>query len=110
MNFNLRGENLNVTPFIEKYISAKIKQYYQGKKFNADIRINKNKNNQSINVVVPFQKKVIKTKKSDSNLYPAIDSAFENIFLQIQKEEMKNKRKTRKEQIKRKEEAKRTVL
>lgn len=99
MNFNIRGENLEVTPSLREYAEKKINKLerYFGSPLASDVHINMHvhNNEQVIEVTIPMQGLLLRAEESHDDLYAAIDSVVEKLERQTRKYKTKINRKSR---------------
>ncbi|WEG13596.1 ribosome-associated translation inhibitor RaiA [Pullulanibacillus sp. KACC 23026] len=99
MNFNIRGENLKVTPALRNYTEKKISKLgrYFDTPLMTDVHVNMHvhNNNQVIEVTIPLQGLLLRAEESQMDMYAAIDSVIEKLERQIRKYKTKVNRKYR---------------
>ncbi|SES71274.1 putative sigma-54 modulation protein [Salinibacillus kushneri] len=99
MNFNIRGENLEVTNAIQEYVEKKIgklKKYFDSK-ITSDVNVNLSvyDGEQRIEVTIPMQDLLLRAEEHHSDLYAAIDLVVDKLERQIRKHKTKINRKFR---------------
>ncbi|MBM7645027.1 putative sigma-54 modulation protein [Scopulibacillus daqui] len=99
MNFNIRGENIEVTPSLRDYSEKKVKKlerYFDSPPIS-DVHINMHvhNNEQVIEVTIPMQGLLLRAEESHEDLYAAIDLVVEKLERQIRKYKTKMNRKQR---------------
>ncbi|QHS23277.1 ribosome-associated translation inhibitor RaiA [Virgibacillus sp. MSP4-1] len=99
MNFNIRGENLEVTNAIQEYVEKKIgklKKYFDSK-ITSDVNVNLSvhEGEQRIEVTIPMQDLLLRAEEHHSDLYAAIDLVVDKLERQIRKYKTKINRKFR---------------
>jgi putative sigma-54 modulation protein len=99
MNFNIRGENIEVTPALRNYSEKKIKKlerYFDGTP-NSDVYINLKvfNNEQLVEVTIPMPGLLLRAEESHDDMYAAIDLVVEKLERQIRKHKTKVNRKFR---------------
>lgn len=100
MNFNIRGENLEVTPSLRDYTEKKVNKLerYFDSPVASDVHINMHvhNNEQVIEVTIPMQGLLLRAEESRDDLYTAIDMVVEKLERQVRKYKTKVHRKNRK--------------
>ncbi|WP_096202445.1 ribosome hibernation-promoting factor, HPF/YfiA family [Bacillus sp. FJAT-45350] len=101
MNYNIRGENLEVTPAIREYVEKKVgklEKYFDTTPI-ADVNVNLqvHNNQQSIEVTIPMPQLLLRAEDTHNDLYAAIDLVVEKLERQIRKYKTKVNRKFRQE-------------
>ncbi len=100
MNFNIRGENLEVTPSLREYTEKKIHKLerYFDSPVASEVHINMHvhNNEQVIEVTIPMQGLLLRAEESREDLYSAIDVVVEKLERQVRKYKTKVHRKNRK--------------
>ncbi|TCP26036.1 SSU ribosomal protein S30P /sigma 54 modulation protein [Scopulibacillus darangshiensis] len=107
MNFNIRGENLEVTPSLRDYAEKKVGKLerYFDSPLASDVHINMHvhNNEQVIEVTIPMQGLLLRAEESHDDLYAAIDLVVEKLERQTRKYKTKvnrkNRQATREEQL-----------
>ncbi|WP_349408623.1 ribosome hibernation-promoting factor, HPF/YfiA family [Pseudalkalibacillus sp. SCS-8] len=99
MNFNIRGENIEVTPALRNYSEKKVKKlerYFDGTP-NSDVYINLKvfNNEQLVEVTIPMPGLLLRAEESHDDMYAAIDLVVEKLERQIRKHKTKVNRKFR---------------
>ncbi|RFU67431.1 ribosome-associated translation inhibitor RaiA [Bacillus sp. V59.32b] len=99
MNYNVRGENIEVTPAIREYVEKKIgklERYFSNTP-TADAHVNlKVLNNTSkVEVTVPMTNLVLRAEEANADMYAAIDLITDKLERQIRKHKTKVNRKFR---------------
>jgi len=100
LNFNIRGENIEVTPAIREYVEGKIDKV--GRYFNEDIQATANVNlkvyndkQTKIEVTIPMKNLTLRAEERHSDMYAAIDLIVDKLERQIRKYKTKVNRKFR---------------
>ena len=101
MNYNIRGENLEVTPSLREYVEKKIgklERYFDTTPV-ADVNVNLQVFNkqQIIEVTIPMPQLLLRAEESHEDMYAAIDLVVEKLERQIRKHKTKVNRKFRQE-------------
>ncbi|MBM7618354.1 putative sigma-54 modulation protein [Bacillus tianshenii] len=99
MKYNVRGENIEVTPAIRDYVEnkiGKIERYFDSTD-NAESKVNLKvyNNQQKIEVTIPMTGLVLRAEESHDDLYAAIDLVVDKLERQIRKHKTKVNRKLR---------------
>lgn len=100
MNFNVRGENIEVTPAIREYVEkkvAKMERYFTEApqaNVNVNLRFNPDKTSK-VEVTIPLPNLVLRAEETNSDMYAAIDLIIDKLERQIRKHKTKINRKFR---------------
>ncbi|MDQ0218397.1 ribosome-associated translation inhibitor RaiA [Peribacillus cavernae] len=99
MNYNVRGENIEVTPAIREYVEKKIgklERYFNNTP-NADANVNLkvNNNTSKVEVTIPMTNLVLRAEEENEDMYAAIDLITDKLERQIRKHKTKVNRKFR---------------
>ncbi|MGM7702904.1 ribosome hibernation-promoting factor, HPF/YfiA family [Pseudalkalibacillus sp. Hm43] len=99
MNFNIRGDNIEVTPALRNYSEkkvSKLERYFDGTP-NSDVYINLKvfNNEQLVEVTIPMPGLLLRAEESHDDMYAAIDLVVEKLERQIRKHKTKVNRKFR---------------
>ncbi|WP_078543862.1 ribosome hibernation-promoting factor, HPF/YfiA family [Litchfieldia alkalitelluris] len=100
MNYNVRGENIEVTPALREYVEkklSKLERYFDGTP-NANVHVNLkvyNDKQQKIEVTIPMTQLVLRAEESNLDMYAAIDLVVDKLERQIRKHKTKVNRKFR---------------
>ncbi|WLD92962.1 ribosome hibernation-promoting factor, HPF/YfiA family [Alkalihalobacillus sp. AL-G] len=99
MNFNIRGENIEVTSALRSYAEKKVKKlerYFDGTP-NSDVYINLKvyNNEQLVEVTIPMPGLLLRAEETHDDMYAAIDLVVEKLERQIRKYKTKVNRKFR---------------
>lgn len=100
MNYNVRGENLEVTPALRDYVEKKIgklERYFNDTpdaKVNANLKVYQDKNSK-VEVTIPLPNLVLRAEESNGDMYAAIDLVTDKLERQIRKHKTKVNRKFR---------------
>ena len=99
MNFNIRGENLKVTPPLKDYAEKKISKLerYFDTPLSTDVyvKMHVHNNNQVIEVTIPMQGLLLRAEVAHEDMYAGIDLVTEKLERQIRKFKTKVNRKSR---------------
>jgi len=100
MKYNVRGENIEVTPAIREYVEKKIsklERYFTeapDAKVNVNLRFNQDKSSK-VEVTIPLQQLVLRAEETNIDMYAAIDLITDKLERQIRKHKTKVNRKFR---------------
>ncbi|RSL35085.1 ribosome-associated translation inhibitor RaiA [Salibacterium salarium] len=101
MNYNIRGENLEVTPALKSYVEKKVSKMerYFDTTPTADVHVKMQVHNSesSIEVTIPMPQLVLRAEEEHADMYAAIDLVVEKLERQIRKHKTKVNRKFRQE-------------
>ncbi|SRR5690625_1455986 len=101
MNFNIRGENIEVTEAIRNYVIKKINKLakYFDAPLTSDVHVKLSvyNNEQKIEVTIPMTDLLLRGEERHSDLYAAIDLVVDKLERQIRKYKTKVNRKFRQE-------------
>ena len=100
MNFNIRGENIEVTPAIREYVEKKITKLerYFTESPNATVHVNLKTyqgKSSKVEVTIPMQNLVLRAEEVHDDMYAAIDLISDKLERQIRKHKTKVNRKFR---------------
>ena len=100
LNFNIRGENVEVTPAIREHVESKINKVERY--FNEEIQANANVNlkvyNDSqtkVEVTIPMKNLTLRAEERHNDMYAAVDLIVDKLERQIRKYKTKVNRKFR---------------
>ncbi|MDX6151740.1 ribosome hibernation-promoting factor, HPF/YfiA family [Marinococcus sp. PL1-022] len=99
MNFNIRGENLEVTPALRGYVEkkvSKLERYFDTTPV-ADVHVNMEVQNSEkiLEVTIPMPQLLLRAEETHTDMYAAIDLATDKLERQIRKYKTKVNRKFR---------------
>lgn len=100
MNYNIRGENIEVTPAIREYVEKKIAKLerYFAETPNANVNVNLktyNDKTSKVEVTIPMPNLVLRAEEVHDDMYAAIDLITDKLERQIRKHKTKVNRKFR---------------
>jgi putative sigma-54 modulation protein len=100
MNYNIRGENLEVTPAIREHVEKKISKLerYFTETPNANVHANLkvyNDKNAKVEVTISMKNLVLRAEERNQDLYAAVDLITDKLERQIRKHKTKVNRKFR---------------
>ena len=100
MNYNVRGENIEVTPAIREYVEkkvAKLERYFTETPeatVNVNLRFNQDKTSK-VEITIPMPQLVLRAEETNADMYAAIDLIVDKLERQIRKHKTKVNRKFR---------------
>lgn len=100
MNYNVRGENIEVTPALREYVEkklGKLERYFDGtpdSNVNVNLKVNSARDHK-IEVTIPMPQLVLRAEESHNDMYAAIDLVTDKLERQIRKHKTKVNRKLR---------------
>ena len=97
MKFNIRGENIEVTPALREYVEKKLSKLERYFDTFPEIKVNLKvySDKQRIEVTIPFTDLLLRAEETNSDMYAAIDLVVDKIERQIRKHKTKVNRKLR---------------
>jgi putative sigma-54 modulation protein len=100
MNYNIRGENIEVTPALREYVEKKISKLerYFTETPNANVHVNlKSYSDRSakVEVTIPMKNLLLRAEEIHDDMYAAIDLIADKLERQIRKHKTKVNRKFR---------------
>lgn len=100
MNFNIRGENIEVTPAIREYVEkkvAKLERYFtESPDSNVHVNLKTYHDKTSkVEITIPMPNLVLRAEETHSDMYAAIDLITDKLERQIRKHKTKVNRKFR---------------
>ena len=100
MNYNVRGENIEVTPAIREYVEKKVSKlarYFNEvpeANVNVNLRFNQDKTSK-VEITIPLPQLVLRAEETNTDMYAAIDLIVDKLERQIRKHKTKVNRKFR---------------
>jgi putative sigma-54 modulation protein len=100
MKYNVRGENIEVTPAIREYVEkkiAKLERYFTeapDAKVNVNLKFNQDKTSK-VEVTIPLPQLVLRAEETNVDMYAGIDLITDKLERQIRKHKTKVNRKFR---------------
>jgi putative sigma-54 modulation protein len=100
MNYNIRGENIEVTPAIREYVEKKIsklERYFTETpeaNVNVNLKVYQDKTSK-VEVTIPLPNLVLRAEESNGDMYAGIDLITDKLERQIRKHKTKVNRKFR---------------
>ncbi|MGM9946336.1 MAG: ribosome hibernation-promoting factor, HPF/YfiA family [Lysinibacillus sp.] len=100
LKFNIRGENIEVTPAIREYVEAKVEKVerYFNEDVNATANVNLkvyNDKQTKVEVTIPMKSVTLRAEERNNDMYAAIDLIVDKLERQIRKHKTKVNRKFR---------------
>lgn len=99
MNFNIRGENLEITTPLRDYTEKKVGKLerYFDKLPHSEVYVNMevHNNEQTIEITNPMEGLLLRAEEAHTDMYAAIDLVAEKLERQIRKHKTKVNRKLR---------------
>lgn len=100
LNFNIRGENIEVTPAIREHVESKINKVerYFNDDFQANANVNLkvfNNSETKVEVTIPMKSLTLRAEERHSDMYAAVDLIIDKLERQIRKHKTKVNRKFR---------------
>ncbi|QFF98210.1 ribosome-associated translation inhibitor RaiA [Psychrobacillus glaciei] len=100
LNFNIRGENIEVTPAIRDHVEGKIEKV--SRYFNEEIQATANVNlkvyndrQTKVEVTIPMKNLTLRAEERNADMYAAVDLIVDKLERQIRKYKTKVNRKFR---------------
>jgi putative sigma-54 modulation protein len=100
MNYNIRGENIEVTPAIREYVEkkvAKLERYFTespNANVNVNLKVYQDKK-AKVEITIPMKDLVLRAEELHEDMYAAIDLITDKLERQIRKHKTKVNRKFR---------------
>ncbi|WP_226643271.1 ribosome hibernation-promoting factor, HPF/YfiA family [Mesobacillus subterraneus] len=100
MNYNIRGENIEVTPAIREYVEkkvAKLDRYFTespNANVNVNLKVYQDKKSK-VEITIPMKDLVLRAEELHEDMYAAIDLITDKLERQIRKHKTKVNRKFR---------------
>ncbi|MDG5786652.1 ribosome-associated translation inhibitor RaiA [Evansella sp. AB-P1] len=99
MNFNIRGENLEITPALRDHVEKKVgklERYFDGTpQSDVNVKMSVVNNDQKVEITIPMTKLLLRAEEKHSDMYAAVDLVIEKLERQIRKHKTKVNRKFR---------------
>ncbi len=100
LNYNVRGENMEVTPAIRDYIEKKVNKLdrYFTETPEANVHVNLKvyqDKTAKVEITIPFPGLVLRAEETHEDMYAAIDLIVDKLERQIRKHKTKVNRKFR---------------
>ncbi|MBP3950011.1 ribosome hibernation-promoting factor, HPF/YfiA family [Bacillus suaedae] len=101
MNYNIRGENLEVTPALREYVEKKVgklERYFDTTPISdVNVRMQVLNSQHMIEITIPMPQLLLRGEDNHTDMYAAIDKVVEKLERQIRKYKTKVNRKFRQE-------------
>ncbi|WP_332628455.1 ribosome hibernation-promoting factor, HPF/YfiA family [Halalkalibacter flavus] len=101
MNYNIRGENLEITPALRAYVEKKIgklERYFDTTPVaDVNVRMQVLNNQHIIEITIPMSQLLLRGEEVQTDMYAAIDDVADKLERQIRKHKTKINRKFRQE-------------
>ncbi|MCK0472970.1 ribosome-associated translation inhibitor RaiA [Halalkalibacter sp. APA_J-10(15)] len=101
MKYNIRGENLEVTPALRDYVEKKVgklERYFDTTPVaDVNVRMQVLNNQHMIEITIPMPQLLLRGEEKHTDMYAAIDIVVEKLERQIRKHKTKVNRKFRQE-------------
>ncbi|MGO4888825.1 ribosome hibernation-promoting factor, HPF/YfiA family [Anaerobacillus sp. MEB173] len=101
MNYNIRGENIEITPALRNYVEKKVgklERYFDDTPTSdVNVRMQVLNNQHIIEVTIPMAQLLLRAEETHTDMYAAIDLVVEKLERQIRKHKTKVNRKFRQE-------------
>ncbi|RID84802.1 ribosome-associated translation inhibitor RaiA [Peribacillus asahii] len=100
MNYNVRGENIEVTPAIREYVEKKVgklERYFNNTpdaNVSVNLRVNPD-HTSKVEVTIPMSSLVLRAEEENADMYAAIDLINDKLERQIRKHKTKVNRRFR---------------
>ncbi len=100
LTFNIRGENIEVTPAIREYVETKLQKLerYFNEDLNAIAHVNLkvyNDKSTKVEVTIPMKSLTLRAEEANDDMYAAVDLIIGKLERQIRKHKTKVNRKFR---------------
>lgn len=100
MNFNIRGENIEVTPALREFVEKKVSRLdrYFEEEITSDVFVTLkvlSDAQHSVEVTIPMTKLLLRAEETSADMYASIDLVVEKLERQIRKYKTKVNRKFR---------------
>lgn len=100
MQFNIRGENLEITPALRDYVEKKVgklEKYFENLQSEVMVKMSVLNTDQKVEITIPMPKLVLRAEETHADMYAAIDMVIDKLERQIRKHKTKVNRKFRTE-------------
>jgi putative sigma-54 modulation protein len=97
MKFNIRGENIEVTPALKEYVEKKLSKLERYFDTFPEIKVNLKvySDKQRVEVTIPFPDLLLRAEETNNDMYAAVDLVVDKLERQIRKHKTKVNRKLR---------------
>lgn len=107
MKFNIRGENLEVTPALKEHIIKKVEKlerYFETPILaEVQVKLKVYEKSQKVEITIPVKNLILRAEEQHIDMYAAIDLIVDKLERQVRKYKTKVNRKPRQERALRKE-------
>ncbi|KMK77444.1 ribosome hibernation-promoting factor, HPF/YfiA family [Alkalihalobacillus pseudalcaliphilus] len=101
MQYNIRGENIEVTPALREYVEKKVgklERYFDTTPVaDVNVKMAVLNNQHIIEITIPLPQLLLRAEETHTDMYAAIDLVIEKLERQIRKHKTKVNRKFRQE-------------
>lgn len=99
MNFNIRGENLEITDAMKDHVEKKVgklERYFESTP-SSDVHVKMSvlSQDQKVEITIPMPKLLLRAEEKHTDMYAAVDLVIEKLERQIRKHKTKVNRKYR---------------
>ncbi|WJV32172.1 ribosome-associated translation inhibitor RaiA (plasmid) [Rossellomorea sp. AcN35-11] len=99
MEFNIRGENFEVTPSLSEYVESKVtkltKYFNETPDATAHVKMTVFQGVHKVEVTIPMKGLLLRAEDDHADMYSAIDAVLEKLERQVRKYKTKMNRKPR---------------
>ncbi|GEL08020.1 ribosome hibernation-promoting factor, HPF/YfiA family [Salisediminibacterium halotolerans] len=99
MNFNIRGENLEVTSSLRDYVEKKVgkleKYFDTAPSSDVHVKMSVLNKEQKVEITIPMPRLLLRAEEKHTDMYAAIDLVIEKLERQIRKHKTKVNKKFR---------------
>ncbi|WP_301107825.1 ribosome-associated translation inhibitor RaiA [Sporosarcina sp.] len=100
LDFNIRGENVEVTPAIREYVEKKVEKLerYFSEEVNATANVNLkvyNDKQTKVEITIPMKNLTLRAEERHNDMYAAVDLIIDKLERQIRKYKTRVNRKSR---------------
>jgi putative sigma-54 modulation protein len=98
MIYNIRGENITVTPALHEYVEKKVgklEKYFDSPNSDVHVKLKVYNDEQQIEVTIPMPNLLLRAEETHEDMYAAIDLVVSKLERQIRKHKTKINRKFR---------------
>lgn len=101
MRFNIRGENIEVTPALREYVEKKVgrlERYFE-EDITSDVNVTMKvtRDRHTVEVTIPMPRLLLRAEETSLDMYASIDLVVEKLERQIRKHKTRVNRKYRQE-------------
>ena len=99
MQYNTRGENIEVTPALRDYVEKKIgrleRYFEETTAFSCNVTMRVQRGEHTVEVTIPMPGVILRAEDTNNDMYAAIDLVVEKLERQIRKHKTKVNRRNR---------------